>query len=305
MGQQTEGRRASGYVKAIASPVLFGFIALFTTTLYDAGATGTEIVFWRLLTATFFAAIYARWRGVSLRVTRGQLPWLLLLSVLYAGGIIFLCLGWGTDSSAGLVSTIYHAYPLMVMVLAFVFAGQRPTLVKIAAVACAMAGVLLILAVSGGGGGWEYTVGGVALPLMSALCYAVYSLLLEHGPVKEIPTPTFFFYGCVAGVLLCLPFTLAAPTHMELEPVTVSLAFLLGLGCTVLPYLFYISATRTVGATSAALLSYLEYPVTILLLALVAAEVPTLPELAGSAFIVAGGVLTVLPERAERPERPR
>ena len=111
-----------------------------------------------------------------------------------------------------------------------------------------------------------------------------------------------FLYGCLMGVVLCLPFMLLTSTHLNPGPTEIGSLVLLGLACTAAPYLLYISAVRQVGSTPVALLSYLEYPVTIGLLALAFGELPGTIEVIGCALIASAGILTVLPERCHTNE---
>lgn len=291
------GNRVAGYGKAAVSACLFGLIALFTTVLYGAGATGFEIVFWRLASAAVAMGLYCRARGIDVRLHTARPAWVLIASLLYAGGIVFLCLAYGTESSTGLMSTVYHTYPLLVMVASALFCSRRPSGMKIIAGPCAVAGAALVLLA---GRRWDFTVGGVVLALASALCYALYSLALERNELKAMPSSAFLLYGCVVGAIACLPFMLVAPTHMAARPLTVGVSLLLGVVCTAVPYLLYIDAARAVGSMPAALLSYLEYPVTLVLMALVCGDVPGVPELAGCVLIALAGVMTVLPERPRR-----
>lgn len=286
--------RAFGYGKAAVSAVLFGMIAVLTGSLYAAGATGFEIVFWRLGVAALAVALVCKARNISLHMSRACLPWLLCASALYALGILFLCLAYGTESSSGLMSTIYHTYPLVVMLVSAVLFRRRPGALKFVAVACALVGTSLALLT---GDGWDFTLQGIVLALASAACYGLYSVVLERPELRDVPSLALFLYGCLMGVVLCLPLMLLAPTHLNPGPTEVGSLVLLGLACTAVPYLLYISAVRQVGSTPVALLSYLEYPVTIGLLALAFGELPGAIEVIGCVLIAGAGILTVLPER--------
>ena len=291
--------RAFGYGKAAVSAVLFGMIAVLTGSLYAAGATGFEIVFWRLGVAALAVALVCKARNISLRMSRACLPWLLCASALYALGILFLCLAYGTESSSGLMSTIYHTYPLVVMLASAVLFRRRPGVLKFVAVACALVGTSLALLT---GDGWNCTLQGIVLALASAACYGLYSVVLERPELRNVPSLALFLYGCLMGVVLCLPLMLLAPTHLNPGPTEIGSLILLGLACTAVPYLLYISAVRQVGSTPVALLSYLEYPVTIGLLALAFGELPGAIEVIGCVLIAGAGILTVLPERSHADE---
>lgn len=291
--------RARGYAQAVVSAILFGMIAMLTGTLYDAGATGFEIVFWRMGVAALAVAAVCRAKGVNLRIDRGKLPWLLCASTLYAFGILFLCLAYGTQSSSGLMSTIYHTYPLVVMVASAMLFRRRPAAPKLVAFACALLGTSLALLT---GDGWNFALQGVGFALASAFCYGLYSVVLERPELRDVPSLALFLYGCLTGAVFCLPFMLPASTHLNPGIIEIGSLVLLGLACTAVPYLLYISAVRKVGSTPVALLSYLEYPVTIGLLALVFGEIPGSIEVIGCVLIAGAGILTVLPERLHANE---
>lgn len=292
-------RHACGYAQAVVSAILFGMIAMLTGTLYAAGASGFEIVFWRMGVAALAVAVMCRVSGVNLRIDRGKLPWLLCVSALYAFGILFLCLAYGTESSSGLMSTIYHTYPLVVMFVSTLLFRRRPAVSKLVAVACALVGTSLALLTSDG---WNFALQGVGFALASASCYGLYSVVLERPELRDVPSLALFLYGCLTGAAFCLPCMLLAPTHLDPGITEIASLVLLGLACTAVPYLLYISAVRKVGSTPVALLSYLEYPVTIGLLALVFDEMPGSIEVIGCALIAGAGILTVLPERRHASE---
>ncbi len=296
-----------GYAAGALSAALFGLIALLTTGLYAAGASGMEIVFWRLAIAAAAAGAFARVRAPRVRIPRACLPWVALACALYAGGVVFLCLAYGTQTSAGLSNTVYHMYPLIVLALSAVGRRARVGAKNLLAGALAMFGtaVVFLVPLATSGQGWSHAPEGVALALASAACYAGYSLLLDRADLACLPTTTLFTCGCVFGMAVALPFMLASPNHLSATPGAVGALLVLGLACTAAPYLLYIASARLSGPTSAALLSYLEYPVTIAALAVFAGEVPSACELAGCALIAAGGIVTVLPGRAgaDLPDR--
>lgn len=188
-----------GYVQAMVSAALFGMIATITWVLYDAGASGFEIVFWRMSVAALAVAAVCCVRKMSLRVGRAKLGWVLLASMLYAFGILFLCLSYGTESSSGLMTTIYHTYPLIVMLSAAVLFRRRPGAFKLVAAACALAGAALALL---SGEHWGFTPAGVALALASAVSYALYSVVLERPELQGIPVAGAVFVRLYGGGLV-------------------------------------------------------------------------------------------------------
>lgn len=296
------GARLKGVGCAVVSAALFGLIPLFTTSLYGAGATGFQIVCARMALSALVMGAYCVGTKQRLRYGGRSLLWLLGVAVLYA--LSTLCFGLALrDTSAGLMSTLYFTYPLMVLVAGAMVARRPVGLLKALAVMAAMGGTVLIFLADAT---WYYTAAGVALSLGSALAFALYTVALDRRALAAIPGPVVFFYGCVATVVLCLPFTLMAPLQPLLSPRSLSYVGMLALLCTVAPYLLYIRATRVIGAQDAALLSYVQLGVTVAVECGLAGLLPSPLELAGCALIVLGGMATVVerPSKASRRTSP-
>ena len=293
------GKRYGGVVCAVVSAALFGLIPLFTTSLYAVGATGFQIVCGRMAVSAALMVAYCRANGQRLAYHGRTLGWLLGVGVLYA--LSTLCFGLAlSDTSPGLMSTLYFTYPLMVLLVASAVLRARVGWYKAVAVFAALGGTVCIFLADAS---WYYTVAGVGLSLGSALAFALYTVALDRSAVEIVPGPVVFLYGCAITVVLCLPFALTAPWQPLGAPVPVLCILALAIVCTVAPYLLYIRATRLIGAQDASLFSYVQLGVTVAVDCMVTGLMPAPLELVGCALIVLGGLATLADQGSSASRR--
>lgn len=133
-------------------------------------------------------------RNVRLLVTRG-----------ISGGIVvvlyFLALSRMPAGEAGM---IYNLFPAVATVMAVAFLGERPTVHLLLGLAAATAGVLLVL----GKGALSVTVGTGAAAAFGAAFFAAVSANVIRGMRGTDNAPTIFFWFCLAGLPVVLPFAL-------------------------------------------------------------------------------------------------
>ena len=128
----------------------------------------------------------------------------------------FVYIGADTTSATN-IGLIYSSSPVLILVIAGLFFGQRPGSVAGLGVAMALLGVLTILAQGSPDTLFavRFVVGDLWI-VAAASGWAVYSILLKHRPTGFDTLPRFFAI-CLAGVLILLPFTVAE--HLGGEPV--------------------------------------------------------------------------------------
>ena len=292
--------RWKGAACAVVSAALFGLIPLFTTALYAAGATGFQIVCGRMAVSAALMFAFCWYRGERLWYRGRSLAWLLVIGACYALSCLFFGLAL-SDTSPGLMSTLYFTYPVMVLVVEAVVLRARVGWHKLLALLAALAGTACILLMTDAA--WHYTLAGVALSLGSGLAFAFYTVALDRPGAVALPGPVVFFYGCAITVLLCLPFALATPLAPLAAPRSLLCVAALAVLCTVAPYLLYIRATRSIGAQDASLFSYIQLGVTVVVDCVASALLPSPWEVAGCVLIVLGGMTTFMDQRSSASRR--
>lgn len=179
--------RIRGYAAAALSAALFGLIALFTTSLYATGATGFQIVFWRMAVAGVLLAgvltvrRLARGRGRGPRLAGpvplesapagvsapapaapdpagvyflGDVPvspcrraGLMLLASLLYAASVVALCLAYGSADGGLANALYHTYPVVFILTVAAAYRRRPAPLKVAAVLCASVGTVCVLVV--------------------------------------------------------------------------------------------------------------------------------------------------------------
>ena len=104
-------------------------------------------------------------------------------------------------SSIGIATVVYHTQPFWLLLLGRLLLGEALTARKLAAVAVAFAGMLLIVQPGQGGGG---ALLGILLALGAAMLYAVVTLISKQLPKTLAPTH-IASVQTLTGVLLLWP----------------------------------------------------------------------------------------------------
>ncbi|MDQ6673670.1 MAG: DMT family transporter [Chloroflexota bacterium] len=141
---------------------------------------------------------------------------------------------------------------------------------------------------------------GAGLVLLAALCYAGGALLIKRSFSDVSPVGSVAASLTIAAIPLAILAASHVPDHAPSAPVVVSV-LVLGLACTAFGFLTYFSLIAEAGATSAALITYVNPAVAVVLGALVLSEPITPATIAGFACILLGCWLSTggrLPRRA-------
>ncbi|MDN5786617.1 DMT family transporter, partial [Pseudorhodobacter sp.] len=144
-----------------------------------------------------FVIVQARMKGGSFReVVRTRHPWLQFFrSALLIAEICLMVLAY---TRIGLINThaIFAVCPLMIAGLAMPILGEKVGWRRWAAILIGMVGVAIILQPDGG----VFSIDSL-LPLISALMFAVYSLLTRLATRDEPAFISFFWSGIIGCVM--------------------------------------------------------------------------------------------------------
>ncbi len=285
------GEERRGTAAILVSAASYGFLSILGKLALEAGVDVLPLAAWRFLLG---AALV--W--IVLAVRRRPLPplsrWpaLAALGLLYAiDSLAYLAaLQWVPASTAVL---LFYVYPVVVVLLAAIFLGERLTRRKLAATATALAGCALTVG-TGISGGRPL---GLALVVVALLALSTY-IVASRPIMASLPA-----HGSAAVTLTSTGLVLTAAAlgfdDLRLEGGTRGLVYVLTLSivCTALPITLFLIGIRHVGAGRAAVYSTIEPLVTVALAALL------LRERIGTWQYVGGGLIlaAILWLRAERP----
>ena len=189
-------------------------------------------------------------------------------------------------SSVSTAVVLMYTAPIFVMIYSVLFLGEKLTRVKAFCVAVMLLGCSLV---SGIIGGFRFDAVGIVFGLLSGISYSAYNILTKIQMRKGINPVTANLYGflfaSVTGALMADIGQLHACIGGNMC-YTIPLMLLLGLCTSVMPYLCYSCALKTIPAGTASSLAILE-PVsaTVLSVAFLGEDLMTLP---------AGGIALIL-----------
>lgn len=278
----------------LIAAVGYGFLSVLVKLAFEAGVHVLPLAAWRfVLGATLvWLALAARRRPLPpLR----RWPSLAGLGALYSiDSLAFIVsLQWIQAATAVLV---FYVYPVVVVLLAAAFLGERLTARKLAATAAALVGCALTVG-AGLSGGRPL---GFALVLFAMFALSVY-IVVSRPIMQSLPA-----HGSAAVTLgstaLILTAVSLASGGLALGGGTRGLLLVIALSVvsTALPITLFLVGIRHVGAGRAAVLSTIEPVITVLLAALLLDERIGLVQYAGGALILTG----LLWLRSERPLPP-
>lgn len=169
-----------------------------------SGLAPLDVVFWRcgfgLLTLALICTALGLWRRPSVQE--------LGLAVLGGVAIVLnwvLLFGAYNRASVAVATAVYNLQPFLLMGLGVVFFGERLSAARLAWVALAFAGVLLIVQArpSAGYVGGSFTLG-VLMALAAAALWAVAAVVAKR--LSGMPAPLIALIQVGVGVLMLAPF---------------------------------------------------------------------------------------------------
>lgn len=195
------------------------------------------------------------------------------------------------------VTALGYAAPLLTVVFAAMFLGEKVGVFRISAVGLGFAGVLIVLsprmtALSGEVVQTAQALGAM-LVLMGAMCAALAQIYIRKLVQTEETSAIVFYFSLTSTLLslLTVPFGWVMP-----EPWTVICLVLAGLlGGTA--QIFLTSAYRFADASVVAPFDYASMLFALLIGYVVFDEVPTGPMLFGAALVILAGIIIIVRER--------
>ncbi|HET7753221.1 MAG TPA: DMT family transporter [Anaeromyxobacteraceae bacterium] len=195
-------RRAVARLELAGAALAFALMAVLGRRLsreYGFTAGHLSVIRFAIGAAVSLAA-FGIWSGLYRPARTG-----LLVSRGISGGLVvilyFAALARVPAGEAGL---IYNLFPVIATGMSFFTFGERPTMHLVAGLALATAGVALVL--GGGGLSGAFEVGHLAA--LGAAVFAATSANVIRAMRGTVNAPTIFFWFCIAGLPVVLPFAL-------------------------------------------------------------------------------------------------
>lgn len=266
-----------------AAMVIFGTLGVFTRNI---GVTSGELALYRAVLASVLIVVYLvfiKKGGLNLKNAGRELP--LLLASGIAMGINWILLFQAyryTTISAATLS--YYFAPVIVTVASPLLFHERLTAKQIICFVMSTLGLVLII----GTGGGEETAGitGILFGLGAAVFYAAVILLNKF--IKNVAGIQRTILQLLAAVVTLLPYVaVSSGFNLNLLDGTGWACLLtVGLFHTGITYCLYFSALKDLTGQEAAILSYIDPLVAVIISVLLLGEPMTLMQLIGGALIL-------------------
>lgn len=276
--------RMTGLICAVLCSIGLGLAVALGRVAFDGGTTPLAVALCRSVFSIGFMASLCIATGQSLRPPKGAWPHLLFLGLLFAH-MAFGNIGSTKYIPVSLAALLFFVYPPVVALINTVLDRRPPSLVKIAAMLTAFAGLAVMLGV-----GFEgLDMRGVIIGLTSGIACAVNIVWLSRRATNLHPFVIVFYQSCIAAVvMLFLAIQLDELRFPDVASGWWGLGLIVLLQSCSIP-LFYF-AIRRIGSERTALLNNLQPLASIIGAIFLFQEVLTGERILGAAMVL-GGIL--------------
>jgi drug/metabolite transporter (DMT)-like permease len=315
------GTGGVGLGLALLSAASFGTSGTFASALIDGHWSPVAAVLARtalaalLLTVPALLSLRGRWR-----LLRQHARSVIAFGLIAVAGCQLCYFNAIERMPVGVALLLEYLGAVLVVAWMWLRHGQRPRRLTIAGAACAIAGLALVLDLTGGGGGINPV--GVVFALLAAVGLAVYFVMSAAGdtaepvrgqtPDRQALPPLVMTWGSMvvgtAALALCgLTGVLPMRVGSRAVPMVghqvswVVPVFGLALLSSVVPYIAGIGAARRLGAKVASFVGMAEVLFAIIFAWLLLGQLPSGLQFIGGAFIVAGVALVRIDELRPLP----
>jgi drug/metabolite transporter (DMT)-like permease len=289
-------QQRTGALLVLASAVAFGVMPIFGKLAFEAGVGVATLLFVRFAIAApvLWAAVAVRsalprsaGRGIVLRA-------LALGAVGYAmqAGLYFLAL---QRMDASVLSLILYSYPALVTGAAILLGRESANRRRLVALVTASGGLVLVLAGAGAG---DFDLAGAAFGVGAALTYTTYILVSDGVASKLDALPLAALVSTGAGFSLGVVAVATGTLDLGFEPAGWLWLGLAAIVSTVGAVVLFFSGMSRVGASTAAILSTLEPPVTVGLVFVTFGEALGFVQILGALAVLGAAVIVNLPSRS-------
>lgn len=283
--------KLNGFLYGLLSSASFGLIPMFTIPVMREGMQFPSVLVYRFTIATVALGILLLIRKESFRITRHDLPRLLLLSVFYLASSLFLI--WGYEfMPSGIATTLHFMYPVLTTLIMMMVFHEKKSIWRMIAIALAVAGVYL-LSVSGESG-QSMSLIGLIIVLLSALGYALYLVAIKQLDIRHMKGLKLTFY-----VFLFTSLFLVAGVGIQggIQPISsgemAANLILLAIIPTIVSNLALVQAIKHIGSTLTSVLGAME-PLTAVCVGILMFGEPLTLSIAAGVILILSAVTIII-----------
>ena len=292
----------AGTALIILAACFWGSMGIFVRRLGTYGFGSIQIVAIRVtLAAVIFCIIMLVTQKSESRISMKDIPLFLGLGF---GSILFFTVCYFSAIKIMPLSTaaiLLYTSPIWIMLMSALFFHEKMNKTKIAALALAFTGCVLVSGISGDG----ITVTGLLLGLGSGIGYGLYSILGTIALRRYSPyvvTAYTFLIAAIGSLIICHPIDMISK-YTEADSVAglTILCILTAVVTAVIPFLAYTIGLRSVEAGKAGILATIEPMVATVIGIICFSEALTFLSAIGILLILAAVVILNRPADKRKP----
>lgn len=266
-----------------ASAVVFGTMSLFTRRI---AVSSGELALYRAVLASLVLVLYlaVRRKKLDLKAMKKELPLLFVSGAVMGFNWIFLFEAYERTTISNATLSTYFA-PVIVTVASTVLFHEKLTGKQIFCFAMSTLGLVLIIGVGKLEAGGEHLTG-ILFGLGAAVLYA--SVILMNKMIRNVPGIPRTLLQLAAAAAVLFPYVaFTGGFHLEVLDATGWICLLtLGIFHTGITYCMYFTALRDLKGQEAAILSYIDPLVAVLVSVFLLHESMTPLQVLGGALIL-------------------
>ena len=280
-------KKLSPRAKIVLSMLIFGTIGLFRHWI--PFPSSVVALARSVIGLVFLLAVRALRHDPVDRAAVKKNLWRLLIPGAFLG-INWICLFEAYNYTSVAAATMcYYMAPVFIILLSPLVFGERITLRKGVCAAVAVFGMVLVSDVLTAG---LHGARGLAFGLVAAAFYA--AIVIINRTLKDISGEDRTVIQFAASAAVMLPYVLLTENVAALRftPSVMALLLIVGVVHTGIAYVLYFGSIAHVPAQTAALLSYLDPVVAVLLSLLVLKEPMSVPAMLGAALVIGAMIVS-------------
>lgn len=288
--------KATGYFLAVISAVTYGLIPLFILPVKAQGLSLDVTLFYRFGISALLLLALLLYKKESLKVSFRSLLLLAALGLLFALSSEFLFLAYDY-LSAGIASTILFVYPVIVVLIMVFFFKERITPLTWISLLIALSGIGLL---SIKGSIAEISLAGLLTALFSALCYALYIVIVNKSNTGVSGIKLAFYSILFSSFYYLLKSLWNKESLLLPDSGWLIHIALFGLLTSVISITTLVYAIRYIGSTPVSIMGAMEPVVAVFISSAFFGEPLTTQLLTGMVLILAGVILNIVADHSQQ-----
>lgn len=277
------------------SMIIFGTIGIFRRYI---PLPSSLVAMTRGLVGMLFLLALLRVRKIGLngKAIRKKLPLLCLSGA--AMGVNWILLFEAYNYTSVATATLcYYLMPMFVILVSPFLLKERLTMRKVACVLVALVGMVFVSGILDAGFTGVREITGVLLGLAAAAFYA--SVVLMNKSLGNVPAYDRTIVQLGAAGIVLLPYVLLTEdlTALSFTPMTIAMLAVVCIIHTGVAYALYFGSLMQLKAQTAAILSYIDPVVAVLLSALLLKENMGMAGAIGAVLVLGAAIVSELPEK--------